>query len=74
MSATITDEQFAARELVRSWAAGSGAVAAARDVEHANQEHISYFAVSDPLVTANVDTPEEYEKLRAGVPSEGNSV
>lgn len=34
MSATITDEQFAARELVRSWAAGSGAIAAARDVEH----------------------------------------
>ena len=33
MSATITDEQFAARELVRSWAAASGAVAAARDVE-----------------------------------------
>jgi alkylation response protein AidB-like acyl-CoA dehydrogenase len=30
---TIADEQFAARELVRSWAAGSGAVAAARDVE-----------------------------------------
>ncbi|AEV72831.1 acyl-CoA dehydrogenase [Mycolicibacterium rhodesiae NBB3] len=33
MSATITDEQFAARELVRSWAAASGAAAAARDVE-----------------------------------------
>jgi alkylation response protein AidB-like acyl-CoA dehydrogenase len=29
-----TSEQFAARELVRSWAAGSAAVAAARDVEH----------------------------------------
>ena len=32
-SATATDEQFAARELVRSWAAGSGAVMAARDIE-----------------------------------------
>jgi alkylation response protein AidB-like acyl-CoA dehydrogenase len=32
-SATATDEQFAARELVRSWAAGSGAVKAARDIE-----------------------------------------
>jgi alkylation response protein AidB-like acyl-CoA dehydrogenase len=31
--ATITDEQFAARELVRSWAAASGAIAAAREVE-----------------------------------------
>jgi alkylation response protein AidB-like acyl-CoA dehydrogenase len=30
----IAGEQFAARELVRSWAAGSGAEAAARDVEH----------------------------------------
>ena len=32
-SATATDEQFAARELVRSWATGSGAVKAARDIE-----------------------------------------
>jgi 3-oxochol-4-en-24-oyl-CoA dehydrogenase len=30
---TSTSEQFAARELVRSWAAGSGAITAARDVE-----------------------------------------
>ncbi len=30
---TITDEQFAARELVRDWAAGSGATEAVRDVE-----------------------------------------
>jgi len=34
VSATITDEQFAARDLVRSWAASSGALAAVRDVEH----------------------------------------
>ncbi len=33
MSATITDEQFAARDLVRSWAASVGAPAAVRDVE-----------------------------------------
>jgi alkylation response protein AidB-like acyl-CoA dehydrogenase len=31
--ATITDEQFAARELVRDWAAGSGATVAVRDIE-----------------------------------------
>jgi 3-oxochol-4-en-24-oyl-CoA dehydrogenase len=30
---TETDEQFAVRELVRDWAAASGAIAAARDVE-----------------------------------------
>ena len=34
MSATITDEILAARELVRDWAAGAGAAAAVRDVEH----------------------------------------
>ncbi|HNM11408.1 MAG TPA: acyl-CoA dehydrogenase family protein, partial [Mycobacterium sp.] len=33
MSATISDEQLAARELVRGWAAGSGAIAAVRDSE-----------------------------------------
>ena len=33
VSATITDEQFAARELVRSWAAGSGAADTVRDIE-----------------------------------------
>ncbi len=38
----------------------------ARDVEHANQQHIRYFPVGDPLVVANVDTPEDFEKLRAG--------
>jgi molybdenum cofactor cytidylyltransferase len=38
----------------------------ARDVEHANQAHILYLPVSDPLVVANVDTPEDFEKLRAG--------
>ncbi len=34
MSATITDEQFAARDLVRSWAAGAAAPAAVREIEH----------------------------------------
>ena len=38
----------------------------AREVEHANQARILYSPVSDPLVVANVDTPEDFEKLRAG--------
>ena len=38
----------------------------AREVEHANQAHIRYLPVSDPLVVANMDTPEDFEKLRAG--------
>jgi 3-oxochol-4-en-24-oyl-CoA dehydrogenase len=37
-SATIADEQFAARELVRSWAAGSNAIKAARDVEQGDPD------------------------------------
>ena len=37
-SATIADEQFAARELVRSWAAGSNAIKAARDVEQGDTD------------------------------------
>jgi molybdenum cofactor cytidylyltransferase len=35
----------------------------ARDVEHAAQQHISYLKVNDPLVVANVDTPEQYQEL-----------
>ncbi|HEX2399726.1 MAG TPA: acyl-CoA dehydrogenase family protein, partial [Mycobacterium sp.] len=38
MSATITDEQFAARELVRSWASSSGAIEAARNVEQGDAD------------------------------------
>ena len=37
-SATGTDEQFAARELVRSWAAGSNAVKAAREIEQGDPD------------------------------------
>src|SRR4051812_48289609 len=35
----------------------------ARDVEHAAQQHISFLKVNDPLVVANVDTPEQYQEL-----------
>lgn len=38
MPATITDEQFAARELVRDWAAGATATAAIRDIEQGKPE------------------------------------
>ncbi|MDA2889697.1 acyl-CoA dehydrogenase [Mycolicibacterium sp. BiH015] len=37
-SAVATDEQSAARELVRTWAASSAAVEAARDVEHGDPD------------------------------------
>ncbi len=61
MCATITDEQFAARELVRSWAAGSGAVAAARDVEQGKAD--AWRAVYDGLAQLGifgVALPEEH--------------
>ncbi len=35
----------------------------AREVLHAHQEKIAYVAVQDPLVVANVDTPEQYAAL-----------
>jgi 3-oxochol-4-en-24-oyl-CoA dehydrogenase len=38
VSATISDQQTAARELVRSWAPGSGAIAAARAVERGDPD------------------------------------
>jgi len=38
----------------------------ARDVEHAHQSNILYVPVDDPLVTVNVNTAEDYEKLRLG--------
>ncbi|HLJ86277.1 MAG TPA: nucleotidyltransferase family protein [Candidatus Angelobacter sp.] len=36
----------------------------ARDVEHANQQHIRYLPVSDPLVALNINTPEDFENLQ----------
>lgn len=39
------------------------AASTARDVEHSLQARIHYLPVNDPLVVANVDTPEEYQRL-----------
>ncbi|HEY6305505.1 MAG TPA: nucleotidyltransferase family protein [Candidatus Angelobacter sp.] len=41
----------------------------AREVEHSLQSHILYLSVSDPLVAANVDTPEDFAKLTSGMPA-----
>ena len=38
VSGTVTSEQSAARELIRDWAAGSGAITAAREIEHGEPE------------------------------------
>jgi molybdenum cofactor cytidylyltransferase len=37
----------------------------ARDIEHQNAGHIEYVDVDDPLVIANINTPEEYASLTA---------
>ncbi len=42
------------------------ATSSARDVEHEHQNHVAYLAVNDPAVVANVDTPEDFEKLQIG--------
>lgn len=37
----------------------------AREIEHANQNRISYLSVTDPLVAANIDTPQDYLSLQS---------
>jgi molybdenum cofactor cytidylyltransferase len=38
--------------------------ATARDIEHEQQAHVQYVSVSDPFVTANIDTPQDYAELQ----------
>jgi molybdenum cofactor cytidylyltransferase len=40
------------------------ATSIARDIEHEHQAHIQYLRVEDPLVTLNINTPEEYAGLQ----------
>ena len=54
---------LAGRELIEAFLQ-SPATGNARDVEHQHRDHIQYLAVSDPFVALNVNTPEEYEKLK----------
>jgi molybdenum cofactor cytidylyltransferase len=37
--------------------------AKARDVEHKHRQHILYLPVEDARIAANIDTPEDYERL-----------
>jgi molybdenum cofactor cytidylyltransferase len=48
------------------------ATANARDVEHPHRQHIVYVPVADGRVLANIDTPEDYERLvrREGISAE----
>ncbi len=59
-SNTISSEQFAARELVRDWAAGSGATEAARDIEQGEPKAWqSVFAGLAGLGLFGVAVPED---------------
>src|ERR1700691_5626326 len=51
-----------AREMIEAFLQAPPS-ANARDIEHENLQHVAYVAVDDPLVTLNVDTPEEYAAL-----------
>src|ERR1700712_856349 len=68
VSATISDEQFAARELVRDWAASSGAIAAVRAVEQGEPDswRAAYDGVAQ-LGIFGVAVPEELGGAGAGV-------
>jgi alkylation response protein AidB-like acyl-CoA dehydrogenase len=68
VSSTITDEQFAARELVRRWASGSGAIAAVRAVEQGDAD--AWRAPYDRLAELGifgVAIPEEIGGAGGGV-------
>jgi molybdenum cofactor cytidylyltransferase len=51
-----------ARELIEVFLKASP-TSSAREIEHQNQQHISYVRVDDPAVTLNVDTPLDYSAL-----------
>lgn len=55
-----------AREMINAFLRAP-ASATARDIEHQHQSHVQYVVVDDPFVTANVDTPEQYEALQLQV-------
>ena len=55
---------FAGRELIEAFLKAT-ATSSARDVEHAHQDKIVYAPVEDPLIVANIDTPEQYADLQA---------
>jgi len=50
------------RELIEAFLRAS-VTANAREIEHANQSRISYVAVDDSAVNANIDTPQDYAWL-----------
>jgi len=56
---------IAGREMIEAFLRAP-ATSNARVIEHQHQEHIQYVRVNDPLVAANINTPEEYAELLKG--------
>ena len=54
---------IASREMIEAFLRAQQ-IATAREVEHENQSKVLYVPVSDPNVTANLNTPEEYESWK----------
>jgi molybdenum cofactor cytidylyltransferase len=53
-----------AREMIEAFLKAAP-TATARDIEHQHEDHIEYVDVEDPLVVANINTPQEYASLTA---------
>jgi len=53
-----------AREMITAFLTAP-ADSTARDVEHQHQQHIRYVPIDDPRIAMNIDTPEDYERLRS---------
>jgi len=54
---------IAGREMIEAWLRADLS-STAREIEHQHQDRIEYLAVEDAAITANVNTPEEYERLK----------
>ena len=53
----------AGREMIAAFLRAP-AESTAREVEHRHQQHIRYVPIDDPRIAMNIDTPEDYERLR----------
>ena len=53
----------AGREMIEAFLRAS-ADETARDVEHRSQQHVRYVPIDDSRIAININTPEDYERLR----------
>jgi molybdenum cofactor cytidylyltransferase len=54
---------LAGREMIEAWLQAP-IESTAREIEHAHQQRIEYLRVNDPSVVANINTPDDYERLK----------